>query len=393
MIKDYLSSIFYRGLLIFSNQLFIFILFVILANSIDIEIFNEFAMGIVLIQTSWLLSKYGIELYSIEFASSEKSNFNFLITNNLIVTFIFYLLFFTIIIFFIKINYINFNISILYSIIPAAILGGLYPVWFFQAIDKIDRLIKVNTYSKIITLLFIYIFNEYIDLETIFIIFGLSFVPPVIASYIYILRHDFFDSFKSEINLRIFLKKSTPYFFKNILCNQINYLWLISFLLFGPAIQIGVYTIADQFYKFLNTLSNFISQVLRVKFLKLKNNKFKDDVYKFYLFIILIIIFFSLFISFLFVNYLFEINLSGHISLLHIFLLIFLFSSLSKYQIINNEKLFFMNTHLYSVVLFIHFLLIVFGVIIFDNITSYAFMYLFASIIQYTFCIYYSRFR
>ena len=148
MFIDTIKHISRRGSIIAINQLSVLIAIPILAARLDLEVFGQVAIGFLLVQLSWVVSDWGIQHYSIEewgkkvkqkekiFFTASVICLNFLISLVCLLG-IFLLTYFQV---------IDFSYFYFMCLIPSIIMGGSYPLWFFQVNNYCNRVDRITKY-------------------------------------------------------------------------------------------------------------------------------------------------------------------------------------------------------------------------------------------------------
>lgn len=268
MFFDILKHAFSRGSIILTNQLSVLIAIPILASRLDFFIFGQVAIGFVLVQLSWVVSDWGVQHFSIENWSRaktlrDKNRFiSLLLTLRLSIAIICLL----IILFLIQINLLNFPIIFWIFIIPSILMGGVYPLWFFQ-VNKIPQTMILPTFiSRLVYLLLIYLMvNDNSSAYWAFLAQGINM--GVITLYAYwhmIKRHSFsWINFKKK-QLTFVLRSSFPYLLNAVTNNQINTLWGFGLAVVGGPMAMAIFNLGDQIYRMGGALTNVIAQSVRI---------------------------------------------------------------------------------------------------------------------------------
>lgn len=148
-----------RGSIIFINQLSVLIAIPLLASRLDFFVFGQIAIGFILVQLSWVVCDFGVQYFSIENWSRAKTLrdqnrlISLLLTLRLCVAIVCLL----IILFLILVSFLNFPMLFWICIIPSILMGGAYPLWFFQ-VNKIPQTMILPTLvSRLVYLFVIYL--------------------------------------------------------------------------------------------------------------------------------------------------------------------------------------------------------------------------------------------
>ena len=198
-----------RGSIILTNQLSVLIAIPILASRLDFFIFGQVAIGFVLVQLSWVISDWGVQHFSIENWSRAKTlrDKNRLISLLLTLRLSVAILCLLIILFFIQVNLLNFPLLFWTSIIPSILMGGAYPLWFFQ-VNKIPQTMILPTFmSRLVYLLVIYfLVNDNSSAYWAFLAQGINMGAITLYAYWHmIIRHSYsWINFKKNSSCLLF---------------------------------------------------------------------------------------------------------------------------------------------------------------------------------------------
>lgn len=265
----FINQIFHRSLIVIINQTSIIITIPYLANIFSYESFAIFSQAIVFIQITWILSEWGIGNYSINiFPKSKNFQFKLFIEINYLVLLL--LLAISACLFLI-ITFMSTNIDskLFYILLFSFIFGGLNPLWFFQAQLRPKVLILPTLLSRLVFVLFIFLFvkNDQ-DIYLYFILNGLIFFFIFFYSLIILIREGLkfyyvplpiiFNHFKSSFN----------FFISSLLGNQFASIWMFFFTLYSSPYLISIYAIGDHFLRAINTVSNIVANVIWANFKK-----------------------------------------------------------------------------------------------------------------------------
>lgn len=280
MFKATLKQILGRGSIILINQISVLLTIPILAARLDFLVFGQVAIGFVLVQLSWVLSDWGIQHYSIEQWPKLKTQ----LKKNTFTSTVTYLrtsiasLCIGLILTIILLGLIDFPALFLLCIIPSILMGGIYPLWFYQVQKSPHEMIGVTIFSRCIYLLMI-IFLVHNNESAIwaFLAQGINMSIITIFAYLRMSSRYQFKLQKFQFGLWIrTLKQSYPFLINAITNNQINTLWGFGLSIIGGPLAMAIYNIGDQIYRAGGAITNIIAQATRIHFLgsSLKNIKF-----------------------------------------------------------------------------------------------------------------------
>lgn len=257
-----------RGFIILTNQLSVLIAIPILASRLDFLVFGQVATGFVLVQLSWVLSDWGVQHFSIENWGAAKTLrdknklISLLLTLRLIVAIICLL----IILFLIQVNYLNFPLLFWISIIPSILMGGAYPLWFFQ-VNKIPQTMIFPTFmSRLVYLLVIYLLvNDNSSAHWAFLAQGMNLGMITLYAYWHMIMRYSYSWINFNIKQFTFvLRSSFPYLLNAVTNNQINTLWGFGLAVVGGPIAMAIFNLGDQIYRMGGALTNVIAQSARI---------------------------------------------------------------------------------------------------------------------------------
>ena len=257
-----------RVSIILTNQLSVLIAIPILASRLDFLVFGQVATGFVLVQLSWVLSDWGVQHFSIENWGAAKTLrdknklISLLLTLRLIVAIICLL----IILFLIQVNFLNFPLLFWISIIPSILMGGAYPLWFFQ-VNKIPQTMIVPTFmSRLVYLLVIYLMvNDNSSAHWAFLAQGMNMGMITLYAYWHmIMRHSYSWINFNNKQFTFLLRSGFPYLLNAVTNNQINTLWGFGLAVVGGPMAMAIFNLGDQIYRMGGALTNVIAQSVRI---------------------------------------------------------------------------------------------------------------------------------
>jgi O-antigen/teichoic acid export membrane protein len=282
------------------NQFAFLITLPILANRLDFIIFGQISIVLVLMQLSWVISEWGIENFCIEnFSKLKDLNLRSRFVTQVISLNLFISLFFLLLLLiFIYFGFLVLPYEYFYALIPGVILGGVYPLWFFQIMKSPQDMIYPTLFSRIIFLLIIIFFVKDND-SAIWVILAQAITLFFIVFYAFFrMRFKYSLQYKGisykEIENLAYL--CFPFFVNKLTNNQINTLWGFGLSLTGGPSAMAIFNLGDQLYRAGGSITNIIAQSVRILFINENLSKIKFTIYFFglsYLFIALIIAFFS----------------------------------------------------------------------------------------------------
>lgn len=257
-----------RIVIIFINQLSVLVAIPILASRLDFYTFGQIATGFILVQLSWVISDWGIQHFSIENWSRAKTlrDKNRLISLLMSLRLSVAIVCLLIILFLIQTNCLNFFLLFWICIIPSILMGGVYPLWFFQ-VNKIPQTMILPTFmSRLVYLLVIYLLvNDNSSAYWAFLAQGINMGAITLYAYWFmIMRHSYSWINFNKKQFMFVLRSSFPYLLNAVTNNQINTLWGFGLAVVGGPIAMAIFNLGDQIYRMGGALTNVIAQSVRI---------------------------------------------------------------------------------------------------------------------------------
>ncbi len=150
---------------------------------------------------------------------------------------------------------------------------ALFPIWYFQGIEKMKYITIVNILSKVIFTLAIFIFiQEESDYILVPILNGLGFIIGGLYS-LWIIRKDMAQEFKLQrlSTLFYYFKDSSEFFLSRVSLVLYTSANIFILGLFTNTTMVGYYSIAEKLYQALQGLYSPITQILYPYIAKYKN--------------------------------------------------------------------------------------------------------------------------
>ena len=270
MFKATLKQIFGRGSIILINQISVLLAIPILAARLDFLVFGQVAIGFVLVQLSWVVSDWGIQHFSIEQWPKLKTQLQkdmFTSTATYLRTSIASLCIGLIAVI-ILLGLIDFPISFWICIVPSILMGGIYPLWFYQVQKSPHEMIGVTIFSRCIyLLLIIFLVHDNESAIWAFLAQGINISIITIFAYLRMSHRYQFKLQKFQFGLWMnTFKQSFPFLINAITNNQINTLWGFGLSIIGGPLAMAIYNIGDQIYRAGGAITNVIAQATRIHF-------------------------------------------------------------------------------------------------------------------------------
>ena len=331
MIRNIFRQISPRIAIMITNQLTTLFTIPWLAAHLNIELFGLIATCLILIQTGWIVIDWGGMNYSTEIWKSKQSITikNELVTNITSSKLFLALIYLSVISVLIFLDMVNLPWIFFLMSIPAAIAGGIFPLWFYHVTKKPSDLVFITFIMRLIFLICVINFvKDDSDALLYLILFSVTISFITIYAFVrMILKYNFRwnnFSFKSAFE---HIRKSTSFLINSVTNNHIQSVWSISLALTGSPLSIAIYNIAEQGYRAGNAISNTISQVIRIN--SKNNSPYKT--FKLILFFIMIYFFTACFfylVSDTLIKLLFPSEFLNAIKILKVMIIIWFIQSL-----------------------------------------------------------------
>jgi hypothetical protein len=228
-------------------------------NHYDIKLLADFSKGILIFQYLFLVNEWGFNLYALQNITPKTKIISEKIINEIIFSKIllgFGNLMFIAFVFLLDVIVFN-NPFMAYFLIFITFLSALNPLWFFQAIGKIELLNLPLLLLKLSQILLLYLLIESWNVGLFFMLQGLIFFSLFLYN-IYSLNKLY--KYKLEINYLNFLlgisgiNKMKAHFLSN-LHNHLNLtLWGIILIVISSPIQIITFNLVDTIYRGMNAI-------------------------------------------------------------------------------------------------------------------------------------------
>jgi len=280
-VKITINQVFYKLILTLAYQLSTLISIAILANYISAIEFGKVAICLILLQSFWFISEWGIPNYSIELLGSKsskakKKDFLKTILTFYLLCFGFFSLLLALLIEFI---FHDLDFKFYFTVIPSLFFGIFNFVWFFSLINKVEKIVTITVISRILFVICLLFFvrsdaNGYLYLA----LNGISLAIIVLYSLSQLIKLGYVDGIPSISHLFMrlyYLKNSSIYFFTNLTDNQFPLIWSFVVSIVGGAPLVFLYSLADQIFRSVIAISVLISQTIRINLsLESKDNLF-----------------------------------------------------------------------------------------------------------------------
>lgn len=395
MFLDTIKHISKRGSIIAINQLSVLIAIPILAGRLDFEVFGQVAIGFVLVQLSWVVSDWGVQHFSIEewgkkTKQNEKNHFT-----TLIICLNFLISLFCLLVIFLLASFqvIDFSYFYFICLIPSIIMGGSYPLWFFQVNKSPQDMILPTFFSRIIFLCVIYFYVESNEsAHMAFLAQGINLSLITLYSFYRLKNHYKFNwsliSFWEVLSIE---KKSRPFLVNAITNNQANTLWGFGLSIIGGPSLMAIYNLGDQIYRAGGAMTNIVAQSIRIHFIGKPLKKLKFTITFFTLLFFLLTIFICLFTPYLIHNF-FSINYHPAIKVIQVMMIawgVHAVVKLLNYPILAASHGASWVNRVTKYFLFIHFIMFFLWSMFYEDVLTMAIMFTTVIIFQLITFIYY----
>lgn len=355
----------------------------------DIELLADFSKGILIFQYLFLVNEWGFNLYALQNITPKTKIINERIINEIIFSKIllgFGNLIFIAFVFLLDVIVFN-NPYMAFFLIFITFLSALNPLWFFQAIGKIELLNLPLLLLKLSQILLLYLLIESWDVGLFFILQGFIFFSLFLYN-IYSLNK--FYKYKLEINYSNLMlgisgiNKMKTHFLSN-LHNHLNLtLWGIVLIVISSPIQIIIFNLVDTIYRGMNAIfQSIIEPIFRNIDLNLKA--------LIYFFSFLTIIFIPIYYFMPFLTHLifpkYSTDLIEIFRLLSILLVILFVSKVFTYFSLGKENIAKMNKLNIQFLFFEIFLVVIWYLFMQSNVKEIILLLLFLNLIKISFLI------
>jgi len=355
----------------------------------DIELLADFSKGILIFQYLFLVNEWGFNLYALQNITPKTKIINESIINEIIFSKIllgFGNLIFIAFVFLLDVIVFN-NPYMAFFLIFITFLSALNPLWFFQAIGKIELLNLPLLLLKLSQILLLYLLIESWDVGLFFILQGFIFFSLFLYN-IYSLNK--FYKYKLEINYSNLMlgisgiNKMKTHFLSN-LHNHLNLtLWGIVLIVISSPIQIIIFNLVDTIYRGMNAIfQSIIEPIFRNIDLNLKA--------LIYFFSFLTIIFIPIYYFMPFLTHLifpkYSTDLIEIFRLLSILLVILFVSKVFTYFSLGKENIAKMNKLNIQFLFFEIFLVVIWYLFMQSNVKEIILLLLFLNLIKISFLI------
>ena len=311
----------------------------------EVSLLADFSKGILIFQYLFLVNEWGFNLYALQNIKPQTKNINIKVINEIIFSKIvigFANLIFIALLFLLEI--ISFNNPYMFLfLIFISFSSALNPLWFFQAIGRIELLNLPLLVLKLAQIIFLYLFISSWNVGLFFILQGIIFFSLFLYTLLSLKN---IYRYKLEINYPSFLlglsgiNKMKTHFLSN-LHNHLNLtLWGVVLIIISSPMQIIIFNLIDTIYRGMNAIfQSMIEPIFRNIDLNFK--------IVIYLFLISIIIFIPIYYFMPILTHLifpkYSNDLIDSFRLLSILLTILFASKVFTYFFLGKENISLMN--------------------------------------------------
>jgi len=272
--KVLLSNFFSLSVLQMATYLFPLLTFPYLVRVLGAELFGVLAMGTALVMYFQVLTDYGFDLSATKAISINRDNRSKLIE---IFSSVMMIKFILMMISFILLSLLIFTVEMftkyweVYYFTFGLVIGQvLFPIWFFQGIEKMKYITVLTVISKLIFTLFIFIFIK--EKEDFILVPLLNAIGVIITGLIalYVIRKDFKITFKWQKiqTIKIYFKDGWHIFMQRFYVNLYSTTNIIILGFLTNDTTVGLYTIATRIIDIFRKLFRIISSAYYPYFAK-----------------------------------------------------------------------------------------------------------------------------
>jgi len=247
-------------------------------DNFELNLLEDFSKGFLIFQYFFLINEWGFNLYALENIKPNIKKINIQVINEIIFSKILIgmacFLLISLLLFF---DIFSFNNSYMPFFLTFIIFSSaLNPLWFFQAIGKIELLNSPYLFLRLAQIIIFYMFINILGVGLFFILQGIIFISLFLFN-LHTLKHQY--GYTMKINLSNCLlglsgiNKMKFYFLSNV-HNHLNLtLWGIVLLVTSSPIQIIIFNLVDTIYRGINAIyQSIIEPIFREFELSLKNS-------------------------------------------------------------------------------------------------------------------------
>ena len=249
-------------------------------NNYSFSILADFSKGILIFQYFFLVNEWGFNLYAIENITHQTKKIDKKIINEVIFSKIILSIFnIALLLLFLTLDIITFNNTYMPLFLMFIVFTSAFnPLWFFQAIGKIELLNFPLFTLKLSQLIILFYFISTSNLYLFFITQGIL-LGALFLYNLYILNKLYGYRFKLKFSYFLIgfngVIKLKNYFLSN-LHNHVNLtMWGVILVIVGSPLQIIIFNLVDSIYRGMNAIFQaLIEPIFRVTKFKFKNLTF-----------------------------------------------------------------------------------------------------------------------
>lgn len=289
----FVNNLVSRFILIFSHQISVLIAILLLGVNLDPHSFGLISVYLILFQLSFIITEWGYSIFAIHILNEKNEtfltqNFSNIFFSKLI--FIFLNCFIVAAFFYLNEKYII-NKSSIYFLILSMLSAAFNPLWFLQAVSKVEAILIPTIFGRIIFIIIVIFFVKENTLELFFLGQFISFIIPTFFGNLFIIKK-FNPKIFFKLKEILGVKKNTfGIFVSTVTQNQIFSAWGFFLTLVSNPVQIAYFMLADQILRAGNGIGNIFQEIYMSIKKKVKKNILFKNLVILFLFTICITLF------------------------------------------------------------------------------------------------------
>lgn len=306
--KRLMSNFFSLSVLQGANYILPLITLPYLVRVLGVEYFGLLAFATATVMYFQILTDYGFNLTATREISIHRDNkekvieiFSSVMTIKVILMFVSFLLLTVLVYSFEKFS----QDALVYFLTFGTVVGQvLFPVWFFQGMERMKYITYLNILSKVIFTIAIFVFvQEQSDYYLVPLLTSIGFLVAGIWS-LYLVKKEFEISFlwQDTKNLQVYTTKAHSVFGASILSTIISSFGVLVLGLFSTNYNVGIYAAIEKITKAVLSISSMSTQALypfvskKIEYSKNEGTNFLKKIFKYeFGFFLIIVIILSLY--------------------------------------------------------------------------------------------------
>ncbi len=247
-----------------------------LSRTLGSELYGVVFFGIAIVQFSLTITDYGFSISMPYFIAKSQNNFSRIssIVNSaiifkiILVVFVFFIIS---IYFLLDSKYDSYKLYFILLSLP--IVGQTFqPIWFFQGIEKMDRIMVYSIFAKITYLVVtLIVVKQESDYWLVAVTNGVAQIAAALIGIYMMWKLGWRWKFPNLRFFKITIKFSSQFFYSRLAVSLFTSAGTISLGLFSTSTQVAYYSVSEQIYKGIQSLVQPINQALYPYMVKSKD--------------------------------------------------------------------------------------------------------------------------